>query len=270
MTTAQKVIKYGAIALAFSIIVGIFSSIIVAFSYITDLFTPHTYDDVILQETNVSAVDGESLNIELSASDLRFEIGEEFSIKTDSEHIKIEEFGNEIKILEKHYRFSFNHHKGNVLVTVPEDFKFSDVYIKTGAGKITIDRMITDKLKLALGAGEVKLSDIEVKDKMKLSGGVGEIKIKDSVINNLEAELGVGEFNLNALILGKSEIEAGIGEVNLNIQNNVSEYEIEVEKGIGSIRIDGKKVKSKEHFGNGFNKLDVSGGIGEVNINFLK
>ena len=45
------------------------------------------------------------------------------------------------------------------------------------------------------------------------------------------------------------------------------DYTIEVEKGIGTVKIDGQEVKSQK-IGTGNNLLDIHGGIGSININF--
>ena len=47
------------------------------------------------------------------------------------------------------------------------------------------------------------------------------------------------------------------------------DYKIKVSKGIGEIRIDNNSIKDGEVIGNGNNFIDVSGGIGQINISYI-
>lgn len=80
--------------------------------------------------------------------------------------------------------------------------------------------------------------------------------------------MGVGKFSLDAKVLGNSDIEQGVGSMDLNLIGTSDDYQIYVDKGLGSVNIDGKNVKDDENFGNGINKIDIDGGVGSINIDF--
>ena len=67
----------------------------------------------------------------------------------------------------------------------------------------------------------------------------------------------------------RATVDAGVGEVNINLKNKDS-YVICVEKGIGNITIDGVSVGDGSTYGNGNNRVDISGGIGSIKVNFDK
>lgn len=46
------------------------------------------------------------------------------------------------------------------------------------------------------------------------------------------------------------------------------EYETKVNKGLGNVTIDEEKISDNEVVGNGENKIDIDGGVGEIKINF--
>ena len=46
------------------------------------------------------------------------------------------------------------------------------------------------------------------------------------------------------------------------------EYRTKINKGLGNVTVDGKKVSDNEVVGNGENKIDIDGGIGEIKIDF--
>ena len=45
-------------------------------------------------------------------------------------------------------------------------------------------------------------------------------------------------------------------------------YRFNLEKGIGDIRLDGEKISEVRGLGQGENVIDVSGGIGTINLKF--
>ena len=79
-----------------------------------------------------------------------------------------------------------------------------------------------------------------------------------------------GDINMSANIMGDSEISCGIGNIDIDLIGERQDYSINIEKGIGGIKIDNKKVKNNTSYGKGINKLDIDGGIGSINISFDK
>ena len=74
--------------------------------------------------------------------------------------------------------------------------------------------------------------------------------------------------NIEAEITGISKIDAGVGEINIKLLGNKEDYRINTETGIGSITIDNKKYYNNASFGTGINTIRVSGGIGNVKVDF--
>ena len=84
----------------------------------------------------------------------------------------------------------------------------------------------------------------------------------------MNLDMGVGKIELTSVFTGKSEIDAGIGELNLNVLGNKEDYTLKVDKGIGSIKVDNENAEDNSTIGDGFNIIDIDGGIGSININF--
>ena len=56
--------------------------------------------------------------------------------------------------------------------------------------------------------------------------------------------------------------------VNNNTCISKENYRIKTDKGIGTIKIDGKEISNNELYGNGSHSIDVDGGIGNIKIDF--
>lgn len=128
--------------------------------------------------------------------------------------------------------------------------------------------MTINNLDLELGAGKVDIKDIKVLKETNISGGTGQVNITDSELHNTELEIGVGELNLSGKLLDKTEIDCGIGSTNIELIGTKEDYKLNIEKGIGNITINNKKINNNENYGTGKNKIKISGGIGNINISF--
>lgn len=75
---------------------------------------------------------------------------------------------------------------------------------------------------------------------------------------------------MTSAIKGNSKINAGIGSLELNVLGSKNDYVIKANKGIGNILIDGLNVSDNYTYGNGEDTLNIEGGIGSINVNFIE
>lgn len=268
MSTAQKIIKYLAIAFAFSIIFSIVSSILFSFSLLTDLYDND--DEKVIRELKEERIRGNILGLDIDTGGVEVNIkqGNEFKIETNSKYIKKNIRNNILYITEKKHNFFRKKDFGKLNIYIPSTQSFNTVDIDSGAGIITIDYLKAEELDFDFGAGKVDIRYINVSKEASIDTGAGKLSIDDGIINNLDLDLGVGESNITAKIIGDSDISSGVGKVVVNILGVSSDYKLLVDKGIGSFKIDGSDVSDDTVYGNGRNKIDIDSGVGSVVINF--
>lgn len=78
----------------------------------------------------------------------------------------------------------------------------------------------------------------------------------------------LSEAHKQLLICGNSDLKFGVGESNLTLFGSKDDYKVAIEKGLGSISVDGKDVSDLDGSGNGQNRINIEGGVGTVNIAF--
>ena len=49
---------------------------------------------------------------------------------------------------------------------------------------------------------------------------------------------------------------------------NKDDYKLDIEKGIGSISVDGDNISNDREIGNGINEVEIHGGVGAINVKF--
>lgn len=275
MTTFQKVIKYLAVAFAIFLIVNIVAGILYGISMIGNalgLRSKNVKKDFGLQDisTNVYHSEEAKLKISLNYSNLTIKKGETFRAESNNSDISCSQNENQIVIKESGHNIFKKNDKNDLVVYIPGDLILEDVDITTGAGEINIEQLNAEALYLQTGAGKTRIDNLIVTEKTRIEGGVGSIKISSGKISDLELDMGVGSIKINSILSGKSKIEAGIGEVKINLLDSVSNYNFDISKGIGSIKLNNEELKDDSEYGNGKNKISIDGGIGSIYISSVE
>ena len=265
MNPVGKIAQYFGYGLAGIIIFGIITGIVAAVGGIL------TAVGIISRKApdlnvNCAAYDN-CLAVSVGAANLVVKTGTELSYTSDINDLEVS-LGDTSLTIKDNSRVKWfgNNDKKTITVTVPENMKFDAIGITSGAGKITTEKLVAEKVKFDLGAGETVIRDLEVIDSADIDAGMGKVTIDGGTINNANISLGVGEANIRSKLTGRSKVDCGIGSVNLDLLLPDSAYTIRADKGIGSISFNGNKISDNTIIGNGKYDLSVDGGIGSVNI----
>ena len=209
----------------------------------------------------------EYLEVEIGAADFRIEKGSEFSVKSNLKHLSFRQTGDRLVLRETMTFGNKNYNGAELVITIPEDLVLKEIDITTGAGRFTADIISAKKVSLELGAGEVIINQLIALNEADIEGGTGKITIGGGSLNNLRFEMGVGELNLCSRLSGNSDLELGIGEANVVLIGTRDDYMLDVNKGIGDISLEGESVSGGK-IGSGDARVNISGGIGAINVNF--
>ena len=269
MTGIQKVIKYIAIAFAMFIIINIFGGILLGLSILAGISGLDDGEDLPVNE-KISQVEDimniKMLDIQIKFEKLNIKNGNIFKVESNDSDIYCTENEETIQIRDKSNDWISKNKE--VTIYIPEDSLFGNVKIATSAGKVEIELLQTEKLEVEVGAGSTEIRELNVRKEAKINGGAGSFVIDSGIINNLKLKVGAGKTQIQSEILGNSKVESGIGKLDICLIGE--DYQIETENGIGAIRINGDKVSNETIYGKGNNILKIEGGIGAINIDFIK
>ena len=227
MTAFQRVIKYFAIFVAFSLCVSIFAGIATAGLAIVGAFGLLGNQSENYVTTNVD-IEVASLEVKIGASELEITTGEKLVIDADENRMNVVLNGNKILIEEKNTKiFSGFLKKSKLKIQIPRDYVFETAKIDSGVGKVSTDGLKAKDLSLSLGVGEVEMKNLTVEG---------------------------------------ADIDCGIGKVTLELTGVETDYKFKVDHGLGAIYLNDEKVDDDATIEKGDYKIDVDGGIGEVNI----
>lgn len=272
MRSAQQVIKYFALALAAILIFAIISGIVSLISLAG--FVTWGGDD--LGDTSVIWTEGDSknelqrLSVSAGAANVRFvtvsEAAEPVRVESNSEYIESWQDGNTLNVVEKtHTHWPWNE-KSEVVIYVRKGVKFDQVELVVKAGTLNIEELAAAELKLELGAGKTYIGNLRTTSKTRIDGGAGLVQIRGGELRNLDLEVGAGKAEVTARISGDSAVEAGVGKLELNLIGEEDDYKMTIDKGIGSVTLDGRKLEDGGIYGQGENLLKIESGVGAVEI----
>ena len=288
MTTLQKVIKYLSIIFGIFLIFVIISSILGIGYAVNEMLNPNKYDDIKEEITNViddikdntndnskeeptkdielTQEEFNNIKIDLTYSDLEINTGE-FKVETNSDNIVTKIKDKTLIIKEKNtWNIKFKN-KQKVILYLPNNIELTDVEINNGSGKLYIASIIANNIDLDLGAGSTNIDNI-IASNADIDTSAGTLNIDDGIINNLDLDLGVGKTTINAKLTGKNKIDIGVGSFYLNVLDNISNYKLKLSKGIGTIKVNDEEIKNDTTIGTGDNIINISGGVGSINIDF--
>ena len=269
MTTGQKVIKGFAISLACFIIIFIISIIVCG---LVTFFNIYDYDDNKIESDKNLIIENNydilSIDIDLSYTNLIIKNGLELKVETNNKDVIIKEDNRVLEIEEEKKHFFKNYEDYELILYIPKDKIFEKIEIDAGAGKIEIETLKCNNLKFKFGAGKATINNLISIKESKIEGGAGSILIANGSLNNLNLDMGIGKFELTSNLTGNIKIDAFIGEVLLHILNKKDNYTFKIDKGIGTIKIDSSNISKEGIYGTGKNYIDIDGGIGKIAIDF--
>lgn len=275
MYTAQRVIKYCAIGFAVLLICGIISAIVSAGVMLSYVFGGRSDDMPVPGTTEVievGEVTGQNLTgiyLDLKATNVVIGRGAEFMLESDPDVITVSRGGNALYVQEKDFNFltDWGTRGRELRIVLPEDWgELDTLRLNAGAGKVEINNIQVKNLELNLGAGKTEANRIVATERAKIDGGAGYLAVRESELKNLDLDMGVGKVELGAKLLGNCQIDAGVGKLEINLQGVAEEYRVKVEKGLGSITLNGEKLGDGTVRGEGVNLIDIDGGVGAIEI----
>lgn len=266
MTPFQKLVKSCAMVLAVFLIVAIISGLCSVTGAITGLADGSSAGEM---KTYPIGETPEKLSLEIGAAALKIVTGDCFSVESNHKDLIVREEDGTLKISEKKVALSFSGESVTVILTIPQGFVFADASLETGAGKVDIDALSANTLDLDLGAGAVDIGTLNAKSRAKVSTGTGKLTIRDGQLHDLDMDMGVGKLEFTGQLTGTNDLNLGVGAAELNLKGSPEDYQIRLNKGLGSVRLDGKPLSDGCTVGEGAHRIDIDGGVGSISIQFV-
>lgn len=155
-----------------------------------------------------------------------------------------------------------------VTITLPKNTTLNNCTISSGTGSLDISDITTSDFVLSNGTGSLNASRITA-DSADIQCGTGSVELKDIYFKETNLETGTGSTNISGQLEGNTDIDSGMGSINIKLKGSNRDYNFDIEKGLGSLTVDGTSYKELNTDYSGVtNDIDISGGMGSITIEF--
>lgn len=142
-----------------------------------------------------------------------------------------------------------------LVIVLPTDTQLDEVDLDVAAAKAYVHGLIAQDVSFKIGAGQADVVDISTEE--------------------MEIEVGAGAANVSNLSTTTLEVKCGMGQVELELCGAQSDYNCDIECGMGDVVVGGYSyggVGTQHHGDNhhAHKSIDVECGMGEVIVKFME
>ncbi len=158
-----------------------------------------------------------------------------------------------IRFKMKQKKLHMNECKTVITVTVPAGKVFEKVKAEIGAGMFDTQKaeLHSDRIKFEVGAGNAKIGSIKAQ--------------------TFTAECGAGQLDVAKAVANDMDISCGVGKCEINVEGKSTDYNFDLNYGIGKIYINDEKLSRKDGnrqaAGIAAGTIHVSCGVGTIRLN---
>lgn len=265
MTAAQRVIKSLAIALAAVLCVSLFGGAF-TLAYWLDQTDNDTDPAPAMVRTWAPADPLHRLEVELTTIQLTVQTGDAPAVQTNSERLTLEERDGTVTVRETGRPRPMTDAAEVVTVTLPSTLVLEEAVLSTGAGRVRLQGLQTDRLELELGAGTADLVAVTALSGAFIDGGAGRLTVQEGQLANLELDMGAGQLLLQTALSGTADIDLGVGAAQVTLPDPADAYTFCVDKGVGRMTLNGRALSDGETIGHGATVVQIDGDVGHVTL----
>ncbi|WP_461810112.1 DUF4097 family beta strand repeat-containing protein [Faecalimonas sp.] len=165
-------------------------------------------------------------------------------VNEDEDSVEIKMTGNINKVI----------NGGKLILYIPRNIQLPEINIRVGKGKINLNGIQANELDLEMVRGKINASDF--------------------VAEELSISCGQSAVNINGIVQNDVDLECGAGEINFETKGTQTDYNYEIEVGVGEVNLDKQKfsgIAVEKHIDNYAKKeMGIACGAGKVNVRFIQ
>lgn len=133
--------------------------------------------------------------------------------------------------------------KQEITITVPCDMQLEVLELCVGAGTTRLRNAssVYGRAEIEVGAGKLEIAALAVEHNIDIEVGAGNANIQNLTAATASVECGVGKMSVKGAVAGDISIECGVGNIEMYLDAVESDYNYDIDCGIGSVYINGSK-----------------------------
>ncbi|MGN0424102.1 MAG: DUF4097 family beta strand repeat-containing protein [Acetatifactor sp.] len=155
---------------------------------------------------------------------------------------------------------------------VPENGAFSQVDIELGAGKISLPKLVAEKISLEIGAGMLSVEGLQAKT-VDVEVGAGAIELEDIQVGDFVGSVGMGSLRASGSFQGNVSAECSMGNLEINVTDlSFEDYNYDIECAMGEMQVGDRTwndIAAQEQIDHQAEKtMELSCAMGRLEVSF--
>ncbi len=160
----------------------------------------------------------------------------------------------------------------DIVIMVPKGFAADQMRLEIGAGTLEADSLRTADGNFDVGAGSMKIDQLEVTGTSEYHVGAGYMALHNLKADSIKVDCGLGNIEIEGTVTGNSSIDNGVGKINMKLSGAYKDYSYKIDCGIGNIIVGDQRFHSTSSKRivneNAESSLSLECGVGNITVDF--
>ncbi len=152
-------------------------------------------------------------------------------------------------------------------LTVPEETAMKNMDLKVAMGNISVEGITSSDCDALTKMGSCTFKKCSF-DKSDLRTNMGDITIKDTALGEAEVDNDMGSIQIESCTFLNLNAENAMGDTSIDVSQNLDNFQIELEAGMGEVRVNGQDEGRKYRQSGNAGKLEASTSMGSVRLSY--
>ena len=150
---------------------------------------------------------------------------------------------------------------------VPEETAMKNMDLKVAMGNISVEGITSSDCDALTNMGSCTFKKCSF-DKSDLRTNMGDITIKDTALGEAEVDNDMGSIQIESCTFLNLNADNAMGDTSIDVSQNLDNFQIELEAGMGEVRVNGQDEGRKYRQSGNAGKLEASTSMGSVRLSY--
>ncbi|MDE7322573.1 MAG: DUF4097 domain-containing protein [Lachnospiraceae bacterium] len=155
----------------------------------------------------------------------------------------------------------------NVTLTVPEGKVMDFLDIRTAMGNIDVEGITSSDCEVQTSMGNCTFDECNF-DEADICTNMGEITVKDTHLGEAELDNDMGTIIVERSTFDNLSADNSMGDISIDAEQNLDKCQIELESGMGNVKVNGHNEGTKYRQTGDAGKLEASTSMGSLKLNY--
>lgn len=229
-------------------------------------------DRMMSADSDLDAFD--AICVDADIMDLTVEAGERFSLSsryTDTLKLEYEVKDGTLNVKVRAPKMALwggmRNEQCSMTLTIPEGTELNLMNIEVAMGNISAEEITSKGCDTLTNMGNCTFKKCSFEE-ADIDTNMGEITIKDTYLGDAEVNNDMGTIRVENCTFQDLDVDNAMGDTIIDAEQSLDDYQIELEAGMGEVRVNGQGEGTKYRQSGSAGKLEASTSMGSVRLSY--